>query len=61
MKIIERGTLPHEREWKAMCTNCRTRFECLESEGKFMEDQRDGAYLLVACPVCSNQCYGSRK
>jgi RNase P subunit RPR2 len=61
MKIIERGTLPSEREWKAMCTNCRTRFECLESEGHVESDQREGTYLRVVCPVCGNSCYGSPK
>jgi hypothetical protein len=61
MKIIERGVLPSEREWRATCTTCRTRFECLESEGKVCDDQRDGRYLAVACPVCSSMCYGSPK
>lgn len=61
MKIIGRGSLPGEREWKALCGNCRTRFEFLEKEGQVHDDQRDGRYITVLCPVCSNQCYGSLK
>lgn len=61
MKIIEKGRPPHEREWRVTCTNCGTRFECLQNEGAVIDDQRDGRYILVHCPVCSNQCYGSPK
>lgn len=61
MKIIERGVFPEDREWKAICGHCRTRFECFEKEGQVELDQRDGNYLKVACPVCSRLCYGSPK
>jgi hypothetical protein len=61
MKIIERGILPHEREWKAGCTNCGTRFELLESEGQVEHDQREGTFIRCTCPVCSRPCFGSRK
>ncbi|MBB0100129.1 hypothetical protein [Ralstonia pickettii] len=61
MKIIERGTLPGEREWKAKCTHCGTHFEFKQREGNFHSDQRDGNYMTVGCPVCNYICYGSEK
>jgi hypothetical protein len=61
MKIIERGVIPAEREWKFLCVNCRTRFECQENEGEYITDQRDGDTVRVECPVCNRDCYGSRK
>jgi hypothetical protein len=61
MKIIQRGTIPEEREWKFSCYTCRTRFECLQSEGRYTWDQRDGDYLTVSCPVCARTCGGSLK
>jgi hypothetical protein len=33
MKIIERGIIPGDREWRAMCGSCKTRFEFTEKEG----------------------------
>lgn len=61
MKIIERGTMPGDRDWQATCTHCRTRFEFKQSEGEFHTDQRDGDYVTVKCPVCTQTCYGSEK
>ncbi|MBB5462894.1 RNase P subunit RPR2 [Paraburkholderia sp. Cpub6] len=61
MKIIQRGRPPSEREWKFTCTNCRTIFECMQSEGRLTSDQLDGDTLSIACPVCDRTCYGSPK
>jgi hypothetical protein len=61
MKIIKRGTIPDEREWKFDCT-CGTVFECLQKEVTVRNDQREaGSYATYACPVCARECYGSRK
>jgi hypothetical protein len=61
MKIIERGIIPGDREWRAMCGSCKTRFEFTEKEGQVHDDQRDGRYIVIGCPVCSKTCYGSPK
>ncbi len=61
IKIIECGTLPAEREWKAQCYTCRTRFECHQSDGILSHNQHDGSTLEVPCPVCGAACYGSLK
>jgi hypothetical protein len=60
MKIIQRGIIPDEREWKFDCT-CGTVFECLQKEVVLHHDQRDGSYATYTCPVCEGECYGSRK
>lgn len=52
MKIIKRGSLPAERDHQACCDHCGTVFQFLQGEAKFHDDQRDGAYLAIACPVC---------
>ena len=57
MKIIFKGTLPGAREYQASCTNCKTIFEFVASEGKIHVDQRDGDYVTIACPVCYKSVY----
>ena len=52
MEIIKRGSLPAEREHQSICTNCGTIFKFKQGEARFHDDQRDGAYLAIACPVC---------
>jgi len=53
MKIIKKGKLPGEELFTGTCSNCRTRFECLRSEGKYeVGDQRDGPFLRATCPLC---------
>lgn len=61
MRIVERGTLPEEQLWQGTCTHCRTRIEFERHEGKFHDDQRDGSYVTIACPVCQMTIYGNRK
>ncbi|WP_186194456.1 hypothetical protein [Burkholderia gladioli] len=56
MKIIKQGILPQYREWKGKCYFCGTEFECLQNEGEYAIDQRDGDYLRVNCPICEKQC-----
>lgn len=52
MKIIKRGTIPEQRTHEASCNYCGTIFQFLQAEAKYHDDQRDGAYLSIACPVC---------
>jgi RNase P subunit RPR2 len=59
MKILIRGKLPEERRWRATCKYCETQFACLQSEGRLTSDGRDGDTLVVECPVCQRDCYGS--
>jgi predicted RNA-binding Zn-ribbon protein involved in translation (DUF1610 family) len=59
--IIKEGTRPSEREWKFNCANCGTIFECLQGEGLFYSDQRDGDVLTYVCPTCDRTCYGRLK
>jgi len=56
MRIIVRGNLPGDQIYKATCSHCKTQFECLKHEGDFFAgDQRDGPFLRVICPVCTQK------
>ena len=52
VKIIQRGTLPSEREYQSMCRKCGTVFEWVAAEGTVHSDQRDGDYITIGCPLC---------
>lgn len=54
MRIIRNGRKPEDREHRATCTNCDTRFEFAQKEAKYITDQRDGDYLHICCPVCGH-------
>jgi hypothetical protein len=62
VKIIEQGIKPEDREWKASCGVCKTKFEFAEREAATTpSSDRDGTYILVFCPTCHAHCYGSLK
>ena len=56
MRIIKQGLIPEEVVYKITCGNCETFFEFLQKEGKFCDDQRDGAFVQINCPVCKKAC-----
>ena len=51
MKVIEMGSLPEERNYRATCRHCGTVFEFLRAEAKYVIDQRDGDFLSIQCPL----------
>lgn len=57
MKIITKGSLPELKTYRATCRNCKTVFEFLKKEAIFVNDQRDGSFLKVQCPLeeCKNE------
>jgi len=51
VKIIQRGSLPEERDYIAQCKNCHTKFEFHYSEAH--PTNFDGGFQLdIACPLC---------
>lgn len=56
MRIIKQGNLPEDRPYQTVCRNCNTEFEFLQKEAELVFDQRDGNFLKIKCPVCSNKC-----
>ena len=56
MRILKRGVRPETLVYRASCYKCKSEFEFSRSEAQFHDDQRDGAYLSVDCPVCGNGC-----
>lgn len=56
IKIIKRGKLPHDREYKFKCYNCKTEFSATEADDKRCYDPRDKDYIEVSCPLCKHKC-----
>lgn len=53
MKIIQRGEIPEEKEYRHTCWKCCTIFEFQRKEAKTSKDQRDAGWMEIDCPVCN--------
>jgi hypothetical protein len=51
MEIIKKGRVPSLQEYRATCSNCHTEFKFKQYEGKITDDQRDGRFISVHCPM----------
>jgi RNase P subunit RPR2 len=51
VEIIKQGKLPGEEEYTTTCRNCKTIFKFKAKEAKKHDDQRDGSYLTIVCPL----------
>lgn len=58
MEILFKGTLPKDRDVEGTCYTCKTRVRFKVGEGTITSNQRDGTFVTVACPVCTNPIYG---
>lgn len=54
MKIIKRGILPDEKDFRGTCSVCGTIAEAKQKELKVRSDQRDGDTASATCPICKN-------
>ncbi len=52
MKIIHLGSAPENRVHQAICYHCRSTVEFEQREAEHVNDQRDGDFLRIECPVC---------
>jgi hypothetical protein len=57
MRIIKHGVPPSEKLYEAMCNKCGTVIEFKAGEAKRVNDQRDGDYLTISCPICYNMIF----
>jgi hypothetical protein len=57
IEIIKHGEIPSKRKYTASCNSCNTQFRFLRDEGNLQCSHRDGNYIAIDCPVCSNQVY----
>ena len=53
IQIIQRGVLPAAVRYKTECRHCNTIFSFLKSDARLTDDQRDGDFYTIKCPVCS--------
>jgi hypothetical protein len=51
VKITKVGTLPCSKTYQARCRSCKTEFIFERKEAKYNNDQRDGDYLSITCPL----------
>jgi len=61
MEIIKRGVPPGERVYTGVCRNCSTEVRFKRSKAEVHEDQRDGEFVSVCCPVCHSLIYGTEQ
>jgi hypothetical protein len=59
MEIIKKGCLPEERIYEATCSYCKTQIRFFQGEGIIINEQRDGSYICVQCPLCKKDIYKS--
>jgi len=57
--ILTRGTPPGERIATGTCHRCKTVARWTGSDGTHRDDQRDGEWSEIACPVCKNPMTGT--
>jgi RNase P subunit RPR2 len=53
VEVLQRGQKPSERTYTATCRTCNSQLRFKASEAKVTFDQRDGDFVSVECPVCS--------
>lgn len=59
MKIIKLGRDPSETPVHGRCNNCGTEVEFELGEGTITNDQRDGDFVTVQCPVCQRKIHSA--
>jgi arylamine N-acetyltransferase len=58
VEIIRKGELPQEKWYEYTCQNCHTRFKFRQKEAKLHDDQREGSWWSINCPLsgCNQAC-----
>lgn len=59
IKILQKGRLPEEIEYKFTCQRCSTVFVATQLDGERVSNQHDGTYINVSCPTCGTSCSSS--
>lgn len=58
IEIIKRGIKPEDRKVEGKCNNCKSELRWVAKDGKHHDDQRDGEWNAVECPVCGHPVNG---
>lgn len=51
MRIIRKGKLPSNVVLQCTCRNCKTVFEFEAWEAEVVNDQREGDFFRITCPL----------
>lgn len=57
MRIITPGTKPDQKVYRGQCQYCDCVFEFERKEARSVDDQRDGAALVIKCPTCEHELW----
>ena len=57
MRVIKEGFIPEEYIYQATCNHCKTEIEFAAKEAKRTNDQRDGDFYTVKCPLCGREVH----
>jgi hypothetical protein len=52
MEILEKGMPEVHRTYEGTCRGCRSRIRFRRDEARYTDDQREGAFVSIDCPVC---------
>lgn len=52
MEILRRGSTAADAYHTVTCAHCSSLLRFQRKEAKLVEDQRDGDYYEIRCPVC---------
>ena len=54
IEVIERGKIPETKRAEFECRRCNSKLRAKVSDGVKTDNQRDGAFVTLICPVCHN-------
>lgn len=57
MQIISKGRLPTDVKYTMKCRKCETVTMFEYSEGRIVDDHRDGDAIVFECPTCQNEMW----
>lgn len=55
--VTKRGKVPADVEYNAICGHCKTEFSFFRHEAARESHERDGAAMIIPCPVCATDVW----
>jgi hypothetical protein len=59
IKVMKSGRAKNLKPYPTKCNNCSCEFSFEKNDCKFSGDQRDGDFVTVICPECSEPVHVS--
>ncbi|MBY5821457.1 hypothetical protein [Rhizobium leguminosarum] len=55
--VVNGRKRPEDRVYRNTCNHCGSLLQFKASDGRFVDDSRDGDAIVVACPECSSEVW----